>query len=48
MYADIILEGKRAGQGMPGFKQWLNASDIDAIRAYVLKRRADLAGSKQP
>jgi quinohemoprotein ethanol dehydrogenase len=46
--ADIILEGKRGGQGMPGFKQWLNASDVDAIRAFLLKRRADLAGSKQP
>jgi len=45
-YSDIVLEGKRAAIGMPSFKRWLTADDVDAIRAYVLKRRADMSASK--
>jgi len=45
-YAEIVLEGKRSSQGMPSFKQGLNADDIEAIRVYVLKRRSELAGQK--
>jgi quinohemoprotein ethanol dehydrogenase len=45
-YAEIILEGKRSSQGMPSFKQWLNADDVEAIRAFVLKRRSELSAKK--
>jgi PQQ-dependent dehydrogenase (methanol/ethanol family) len=43
-YVDIVLEGKLAGSGMPAFKPVLTAGDVDAIRAFVLKRRSDMAG----
>ena len=42
-YADIVLEGKRVGGGMPAFKPVLTAEDVEAIRAFVLKRRSDMA-----
>jgi quinohemoprotein ethanol dehydrogenase len=42
-YVEIVLEGRYQGLGMPSFKRWLTADDVDAIRAYVLKRRAALA-----
>jgi quinohemoprotein ethanol dehydrogenase len=45
-YADIVLEGKYQSVGMPSFKRWLTAADVEAIRAYVLKRRAALAEKK--
>jgi quinohemoprotein ethanol dehydrogenase len=45
-YPDIILEGKNQSQGMPSFKRWLTAADVEAIRAYVLKRRSALAERK--
>lgn len=45
-YRDIVLEGKYQGMGMPSLKRWLTADDVDAIRAYVLKRRAALAEKK--
>jgi quinohemoprotein ethanol dehydrogenase len=45
-YADIVLEGKYAGRGMPSFKRWLTTDDVDAIRAYLLKRRAALSEKK--
>ena len=45
-YGDIVLEGKYSGMGMPSFKRWLTADDVDAIRAYLLKRRAALADKK--
>ena len=45
-YRDIILEGKYQGMGMPWLKSWLTEDDVDAIRAYVLKRRATLAEKK--
>jgi quinohemoprotein ethanol dehydrogenase len=45
-YRDIVLEGKYQGMGMPSFKRWLTAADVDAIRAYVLTRRAALAATK--
>jgi hypothetical protein len=35
-----------AGVGMPSFKQWLSAEEVESIRAFVLKRRADLASKK--
>jgi quinohemoprotein ethanol dehydrogenase len=45
-YTDIVLEGKYSGMGMPSFKRWLTADDVEAIRAYLLKRRAALAEKK--
>ena len=42
-FGDIVLEGKYQSMGMPSFKRWLTVDDVDAIRAYVLKRRAALS-----
>ena len=46
-YREIVLEGKYQGVGMPSLKRWLTVEEVDAIRAYVLTRRAVLAGGKQ-
>src|SRR6185436_4469768 len=43
-YREIILEGKYQGRGMPSLRRWLTVEQVDAIRAYVLTRRAALAG----
>jgi quinohemoprotein ethanol dehydrogenase len=45
-YRDIIIEGKYASLGMPSFKNVLKAGDVEAIRAYVLKRRSEIAESR--
>jgi mono/diheme cytochrome c family protein len=45
-YRDIVLDGKYQGRGMPSLKRWLTAEQVDAIRAYVLTRRAAL-GTQQ-
>ena len=45
-YKEIALDGKRLSRGMPSFKEWLTADDVEAIRAYILKRRADLGGKQ--
>jgi len=45
-YREIVLEGKYQGMGMPSLKAWLTAEDVDAIRAYVLTRRAALVDAK--
>src|SRR4029079_14976161 len=45
-YRDIVLEGKYQGRGMPSLKKWLTTEDVDAIRAYVLTRRAALTEKK--
>ena len=45
-YRDIVLEGKYQSVGMPSLKRWLAAEDVDAIRAYVLTRRAALAAKQ--
>jgi quinohemoprotein ethanol dehydrogenase len=45
-YRDIVLDGKYQGMGMPSLKRWLTAEQVDAIRAYVLTRRAALAGQQ--
>ncbi|HSE97905.1 MAG TPA: c-type cytochrome, partial [Blastocatellia bacterium] len=41
-YPDIVLNGKFSNVGMPSFKQWLTGDDIEAIRAYILKRRSEI------
>jgi mono/diheme cytochrome c family protein len=40
---DIVLRGARLPAGMPRFDEWLTPEDVQAIRAYVLSRRAALA-----
>ena len=39
----IVLDGALRGKGMPGFGEWLDASDVDVLRAYLLSRRLALA-----
>jgi hypothetical protein len=41
-----VLDGKYQGMGMPAVRKWLTAADVDAIRAYVLTRRAALTDKK--
>jgi len=45
-YREIVLEGKYKGMGMPALKAWLTAEEVDAIRTYVLTRRAALAAKQ--
>ncbi|HEU0178899.1 MAG TPA: PQQ-dependent dehydrogenase, methanol/ethanol family [Blastocatellia bacterium] len=44
MYKEIVLDGDYSSRGMPAFGKWLSADDVEAIRAYIIKRRADLTG----
>jgi quinohemoprotein ethanol dehydrogenase len=46
MYKEIVLDGDYSSRGMPEFGKWLNADDVEAIRAYIVKRRSDLAAGK--
>ncbi len=39
---EIVLEGAYEPKGMPGFGDWLDADDLDALRAYLLSRAAAL------
>src|SRR4030095_3862316 len=45
-YRDIVRDGKSLGRGMPSLKRWLTAEQVDAIRAYVLTRRAALTAQQ--
>lgn len=38
----IVLQGTRASQGMPSFAGRLSEEQVEAIRAYLLQRRAEL------
>jgi PQQ-dependent dehydrogenase (methanol/ethanol family) len=42
----IVLEGAFLGRGMPSFAGRLTERDVDAIRAYLLSRRAALLGGE--
>lgn len=42
----IVLDGALADEGMPSFKPWLKPEDVDAIRAYIISRRAESAPKK--
>jgi quinohemoprotein ethanol dehydrogenase len=44
MYKEIVLDGDYSSRGMPAFGKWLSADDVEAIRAYIIKRRDDLTG----
>ena len=43
----IVLWGAFEANGMPRFDQWLNAEDVDAIRTYLLARRATLIAERE-
>ena len=43
---EIVLRGARLAAGMPRFDTWLGPKDVEAIRAYVLSRRAALAAEQ--
>jgi len=45
-YPEIVLEGAYSDLGMPAFGQYLSRDEIEAIRAYIIKRRADFAAGK--
>jgi quinohemoprotein ethanol dehydrogenase len=42
-FASIVLGGTRASDGMPSFQEILSASDVQAIRAYVIARAQETA-----
>jgi quinohemoprotein ethanol dehydrogenase len=44
-FPDIVLRGTLVGKGMPSFAQWLEEEDVEAIRAYVLARAAEIRGA---
>lgn len=45
-YQKIVLEGSLATGGMPSFKQVLKPGEVEAIRFFVLSRRAELSSAK--
>ena len=42
-YRQIVLQGSNSSAGMPSFQQWLSVEDVDAIQAYILKRRYEIS-----
>jgi len=40
-FAAILLEGTRADKAMPRFARWLDERQVEAIRAYVIRRAND-------
>ncbi|MBS1808402.1 MAG: PQQ-dependent dehydrogenase, methanol/ethanol family [Acidobacteria bacterium] len=46
MYKEIVLDGSYASRGMPGFKAYLNQEEVEAIRAYIIQRRTNIATGK--
>jgi quinohemoprotein ethanol dehydrogenase len=45
---DIVLHGAYEGRGMPNFSDLLNADDVAAIRAYLIKRTHDARAKDEP
>lgn len=45
-YRQMVLDGAMVNVGMPAFKQWLTAEDVELIRLYILSRRAELTAGK--
>jgi len=45
-YRQMVLDGSMVNVGMPAFKQWLTAEDVELIRLYVLSRRAELTAGR--
>ena len=46
MFDEIVLDGSLEDRGMPGFGKHISKEDSAAIRAYLLKRRADILAGK--
>jgi mono/diheme cytochrome c family protein len=46
IYPQIVLEGAKLPGGMPNFSPFIGPDDVEAIRAYVLTRRAALLASQ--
>ena len=46
MFDEIVLDGSLEDRGMPGFGKHISKTDSAAIRAYLLKRRADILAGK--
>ena len=46
MYSDIVLDGSYKNSGMPAFGKYLGKEDVEAIRAYVIQRRTEMASGK--
>jgi quinohemoprotein ethanol dehydrogenase len=46
MLPEIVLRGAFESRGMPRFDRWLGPEDVEAIRAYLLSRRAQLVESR--
>jgi quinohemoprotein ethanol dehydrogenase len=46
MYKEIVLDGDYSSRGMPAFGKWLSSDDLEAIRAYIIKRRTDMTVGK--
>ncbi|MDJ0786383.1 MAG: PQQ-dependent dehydrogenase, methanol/ethanol family [Myxococcota bacterium] len=47
IYPAILLEGAKLPNGMPNFSPFIGPDDVEAIRAYVLTRRAALLESQE-
>jgi len=43
----IVLGGALEANGMPRFDRWLETKDVDAIRIYLLARRAELIAERE-
>ena len=43
---DVVLRGAYLGRGMPAFADYLGPADVEALRAYVLTRRAALVAER--
>ncbi|MGH9852329.1 MAG: PQQ-binding-like beta-propeller repeat protein, partial [Blastocatellia bacterium] len=46
LYKEIVMDGDYSSRGMPAFGKWLGAADVEAIRAYIIKRRTDLTAGR--
>ena len=42
----VVREGAYLSRGMPNLSQWVSATDVTAIHAYLLSRRADLLAER--
>ena len=45
-YKEIVADGDYTSRGTPAFGKWLSGDDVEPIRAYIIKRRADLTTAK--
>ena len=46
VYKEIVADGDYSSRSMHAFGKWLSGDDVEAIRAYIIKRRADLTTGK--